>query len=99
MNFITRTKVKYISLKIQLILTFFNVFLTETCIASQGIPCRQNQRCPIDEKNFLCNESLTYCVKSNYKCDGQNNCNSALTLDKTDEKNCEYNIISRKKSE
>jgi len=71
----------------------------ETCIASQGIPCRQNQRCPIDEKNFLCNESLTYCVKSNYKCDGQNNCNSALTLDKTDEKNCtfpafKYTILS-----
>merc|ERR1712210_111898 len=50
------------------------------------------------EKN-LCNESLIYCVKSSYGCDGKIDCNNAYVFDNTDEKNCmfptlKYTIIS-----
>merc|ERR1712066_525073 len=77
----------------------FHYTMKETCTANNGISCQRNQRCKNQEKNFLCNESHIYCVKSSYECDGKIDCNNAFTFDDTDEKNCmfptfKYSIIS-----
>jgi len=71
----------------------FHYTQKEKCLSSKGIPCQRNQRCNSQKEKNLCNESLIYCVKSSYGCDGKIDCNNAYVFDNTDEKNCRYNIF------